>query len=272
MKKLWLLLGGLCLALLMCEKPSTEEPNQVVDLSVEATEGGKGVVLTWEPADNAETYNVYFNGELLLSEITAAEYIHASPTKTGYYTVSALASDQEGPESDSVSTEPVIQVHIVYELNGEGDQGIAWDVKAESTAVYPMVDETHQDKIDCYFTDWIPGCDGCYEIGDYSLTSGEELWEDNGNTWLDPSGWRQTGISDSLEGVSFDEVGLVPYYSLDSLMYYNYTDVSVGGIYAIWGEDGYYGLIEVQDMDPPIGQLTVRTAFQRIKEFRLFKR
>lgn len=240
------------------------ELDKVTGLTAEATADGAGIHLTWDPVANAETYNVYFNGELLLDGITVTEYTHAEPGMTGVYTVSASAGGQEGPESDPLSTEPIaIQDLTVWELNGAGEAGIGWDVVAEAVVTYYMADNSNADKIDCYFTNW-EGIAGGFG-GPYSLASPDMLPEDPGDPTGGSSGWRTSGISDPLTQ-NIEEINLVP----PENDYFNYTDVTVGETYAVLTQDDYYALIQVISIDETVGQVDIRTTFQPIQGSRLF--
>jgi hypothetical protein len=227
-----------------------------------------GIKLTWDPTDYAESYNVYFTPydyyneeELLADSITTTEYTHADPEYTGYYRVSAVSGGMEGPKSEELSTMPTyIQDLSVYELNGSGYSGISWDVLSGYASPYSMADETYRDVIDCYFTNLATD----YESTPYYLAGADVVADDEGNTWLDPTGWRAARVSNSV-GMNIYEVTLAP-----EGPYNEFTEVSTYETDAVFTEDGYYALVEVQDIYSWDGEVYIYTTFQPIKGFRLF--
>jgi hypothetical protein len=235
------------------------EPGTVTGLKAEGTTDGLGINLTWDILSGADSYNVYLDGVLMLDEITINEYTHY-PEETGSYTVTANTGDNEGPESEPLSTEPIItDPFMVSELNGMTAGGIGWDAATGIASAYSMADVSYQYIIDCYFTNWSSGFSGVYD-----LASPVELENDEGNTWLPTTGWRESGISEPLSE-SFENVRYAP-----EVGYYPYASVVINAVNAVWNEDDYFALIEVQDIDIGAGQITIRTAFQPIKGFRLF--
>ncbi|MBA7624625.1 hypothetical protein ES703_32035 [subsurface metagenome] len=243
-------------------------PAQVTGLTAEATTNGAGFKLTWEPAENAETYKVYFrpydyyyDEELLADGLTTTEYTHANPEYTGRYRVSGDAGGMEGPKSEALSTESTpVRYLEVCELNGPGYSGISWDVLTGFPASYLMADETYQDRIDCYFTNLATG----YTDTPYYLAGADVVAEDEGNTWLDPDGWRAARVSDPVDFHIY-EGGLAPAGS-----YKKYTEVEEYETYAVLTEDGYYALMYVEYIDPGRGEVDISTTFQPIKGSRLF--
>lgn len=243
-----------------------EIPGEVRNLAVEAADAGASVKLTWsEPTDATgdETYSVYFDGadEPLLDGITALEYKHTEPGKTGEYEVTVVV---DGEESDGVtiSTEPVTPTtHQVYELNGELESGLGWTVSTGSAATYSMANDNNKTNIHCYFTDLELGF-----AGDYNLAGAYVVETDPGNTWMpNTSGWDQTTVTDPLDE-SFDNVTIAP----GANNYYNYSPAIIGETYAIQTEDGHYGLVEVSGIDKTYGTVDVKVTFQPIQGLRLF--
>lgn len=245
----------------------TRIPGEVTGLAAEGTADGAGIKLSWDPADNAETYKVYFRDyyyydEILLADsITTTSYTHKNPERVGTYRVSAYAGGMEGSKSEELSTMPgYIQDLSLCELNGMGASGISWNVQAAYPSSYSMVDESYRDVIDCYITNLATG----YEDIPYYLAGADVVAEDQGNTWLDTTDWRAARISDALT-TSIEDVTMAPAGS-----YNKYTEVSMHETYAVLTEDGYYALIEVQNIDTWNGEVNIQTTFQRIKGLRLF--
>jgi hypothetical protein len=238
-----------------------ELPNAPTNLEAKAINEGLGIELSWTGVTDADDYTVYFNGELLEEEITVTYYQHVTDCEPGTYVVTAFIGSEESDDSDALSTEPIaIADKQVWELNGAGSSGIEFDVLGNAIATWSMEDESHQGKIDCYFSDWALG----YGSTPYYIVSANQVGDDPGNTWLDADGWRETGISDYLTA-NIGDVTEVPFTG-----YYSSSEVVTGETYATYTEDGYYGLIQVISVSTANGQVDIKATFQLVEEFRLF--
>jgi len=238
-----------------------ENLDQVTGLVAQATTDGLGIRLTWDAVTNAESYSVYFNGVLMLDEITVTEYTHADPGETGSYTVSASAGTTEGQESVPLSTEAsAIQELTVGEINSQINAGIGWDVNTGSASSYHMADDTHKDVVDCYFTDFEASFSGSYV-----LASADVAESDPGIVWSIGTGWRASALTDHL-GMSIEDVTQVTDQG-----WYNYSDDLVQGeTYAVWIHEGYYALVGIVSINKGNGEVQIKTRFQPIQGFRLF--
>ncbi|TET24022.1 MAG: fibronectin type III domain-containing protein [Candidatus Stahlbacteria bacterium] len=241
-----------------------ELPGEVRNLAAEAADEGASVKLTWtEPTDATgdETYSVYFDETLVEEEISVTEYKHFEPGKAGEYEVTVVSGNEES-EGVKIDTEPVTPTtHQVYELNGELESGLGWNVSTGSAATYSMANDNSKTNIHCYFTDLEVGF-----AGDYNLAGAYVVETDPGNTWMpNTSGWDQTTVTDPLDE-SFDNVTIAP----GANNYYNYSPATIGETYAIQTEDGHYGLVEVSGIDKTYGTVDVKVTFQPIQELRLF--
>lgn len=175
-----------------------------------------------------------------------------------------MVNSFDGEESYSgwnsrLDLEPTTVVTLtVYELNGTSYSGIGWDTASGDAAYFSMTDESNQDDIDCYFTDYVYGFDGIIH-----LASPSELVNDTGNTWLDTAGWRTTLISGALG--DFDTITVAP--PVDG-NYNSAAPVAVNQTYAIKTQDGYYGLIQIEGIDETLGEIYIKATFQPIKGLR----
>lgn len=249
--------------------PPNGDVSTPTGLTVEATTDGAGVKLTWNAVTvegEDVTYDVSFDGTLLLDEITALEYTHTAPGKAGEYEVIAVAGSEESDPA-KFSTDPITVATLqVWELNGSGSSGIGFDVTNKAVVTYSMATDAEKTHIDCYFTNWL-GQSGGFG-GEYDLCSpAENLQDDPGKPFTeDVSGWHTTGISDDLVK-NIDAVDMV-----DSTGYYSRPSVPVaeGGTYAIYTQDGYYGLIQAVSISTANGAVDIKATLQTIKGLRLF--
>jgi|GEM_PF-3418189 len=233
-------------------------------LQAEGTTDELGIKLTWSPVTDAESYNVYFDGELLMDEVTVTEYSHAEPGKVGEYTVTSVAGNDESPDSDPLSTAPMTPVSLeVDEINGAKESGIGWSVLGTGAIQkYSMGSATNKDEVYFYYTDFSAGSAGIFE-----LARASEVETDPGVTWDVGTGWHNGGVTVTLAD-AFDDIASVP-----TTGYENYNTAIVNATQAVWidagGGDGYYGLIETTKIDG--ATVGCRVTFQKVKNFALFK-
>ena len=243
-----------------CVPPSVDK---VTNLKIEAANDGAAVKLTWDAIENADEYNVYFNGTLLAT-VENTEYTHSfdndADAKTGEYRVSAVIGGTEGEQSDAVDDIPVITDNVqLYEIGGTGSSGFGWNVNTGAAASFSMADASNASSIDLYFTNWTTGYAGTYDIASPHLVD-----QDEGASWLHgTTGWRTTGIAEITE--LFDDATILP-----STGYNNYVEnVTQGNSYGVYTQDGYYGLIEVKSISEANGTIDTRSAFQKVKGLRI---
>lgn len=245
-----------------------ELPGEVRNLAAEAADDGASVKLTWsEPTDATgdETYSVYFNGTLLLEDITALEYKHTEPGEAGEYEVTVVTGSDES-EGVKIDVYPIDVASItVWELNATGNSGIGFDVEGEAVATYSMgATSTNRGKVDCYFSNFT-GLSGGFGTP-YYLTSPDQVPADPGDP--DPSftGWKVSGISDPVGG-NIEDAKIAP----GSGSYYNRSDeVVINETYAVSNEEDYYGLVQVISINETNGQVEAKVTFQPIQGLRLF--
>ncbi|TKJ42985.1 hypothetical protein CEE36_05735 [candidate division TA06 bacterium B3_TA06] len=238
-----------------------------------ATDDGAGVKLSWNTVTvegEDVTYTVSFEDTELLDEITATEYIDTDPGKAGKYEIIAVAGGEESDPAE-FSTEPItIETKSAWELNGQGNSGITFNVIGKTIDLYSMaVTSNDLDKVDCYFSNWEAGTTEF--PGPYYLASPSEIVDDPGKLDYDFDAWRVTGISNALEG-DIEAIDTVPGTKAQTgeENYFNVTEVTINSAYAVSNQDDYFGIIEVTNIDDATGEVSFKATFQPIQGLRLF--
>jgi len=140
----------------------------------------------------------------------------------------------------------------VWEVNGDRESGISFSPFYEYIYTCWMNDVDNQELIDCYFTD--------YHIGfgqvPYYLASPGEVSNDSGATFLPDTGWRVTGVSDTL-GADLEAIQIAPATGYEAA-----RPVIVGEVYAIRTQDDCYGLIRVDAINNANGEVYLTVMLQ----------
>lgn len=235
-------------------------------LQAEGTTDELGIKLTWSPVTDAESYNVYFDGELLMDEVTVTEYSHAEPGKVGEYTVTSVAGNDESPDSDPLSTAPLTAVIMsVDELNGDQASGIGWSELSKDGTIqsYSMATAENKAHIYFYYTDFDVTDDGEYELAVAAM-----IEQDPGAPSGMGTGWHTGGVTTQLAD-AFGDVAQVPITG-----YETFNMPTENATQAVWIQvegGGYYGLIETTNIDKNLAQVDIKITFQPVKNFALFK-
>jgi hypothetical protein len=242
----------------------------IANISVVALSGGDGVKVSWSSIAPYSSgcwgkteewlYALYLDGELVADSLEETEY---DLDEYGHIieVVGFGSAGETEPAVISVAPAPVTGL-TVYELNGDGASGVGFDPAAKSTAAYTMTDSTNRDDIDCYFTNWLDYSGGFG--GTYYLASANQVASDPGGEGFAATGWRSTSITDALDVSGIEDVEIVP-----ALGYASVADsVQAGETFAILTQDGYYGLIQVMDIDTTNGQIEIKATFQPIQRLR----
>ena len=75
----------------------------MVPMHLKATNDvSKGLLLEWQPAYDAESYNVYCNGELIASNVTETNYIIAIESSAAVYYVTGVKGEVESSPSNKI--------------------------------------------------------------------------------------------------------------------------------------------------------------------------
>ncbi len=214
------------------------------------------VVLDWDPNPSDEEvdgYIIYFNS-VAVDTTENETYTHTDPQESGDYYVTAYKGEDESDPSTTQTTIPVIDDNVeLAEIGATGESGYGWNTTSGQGTEYSMADATYAGSIDLYFTDFATGYAGTYNIASPDL-----VLSDPGASWLaGTSGWRLTGF-DPLPD-DFDDVTVVPLSG-----YVNYEEIVGNTTYAVYTEDGHYGLVEVQSWSTTTGMVQLRTAFQTV--------
>ena len=245
---------------------SAVEAPDVFNISVEAQPGGDGVKIEWSEIPPYSSgcwgkseewlYALYVDGVLVADSLEEPEYDLYTYGQEIVVFGFCSAGETDGIR---ISVAPIAVVTLsVWELNGTGKSGIGFVVFGEWISTYMMSDSTNRDKIDCYFTDFNQG----YQ-GPYSLASADQVIYDLGYSGS-TTGWRETLISEALDVSDIKDVEIVPAQG-----YANAADsVEAGNTYAILTQDGYYGLIQVIEIDETDGEIEIKATFQPIKGLR----
>jgi hypothetical protein len=242
---------------------STATPPWNVNFDV--TPDGEGIKLVWSaPSDYDEGSGCWGKKDSEYLYIITIDGVDIDTVEETEYTlyercsVIEIAALKDGERSEPlrISVAPADVVTLeVWELNGYGASGIGFGI---SIYTYMMSEATNRDEIDCYFTDF----NQCYQ-GLYSLASADQIIYDQGYSGS-TSGWRKTLISEALDVSDIDDVDIVPAQG-----YGNAADsVKAGNTYAILTQDGYYGLIQVMEIDETTGEIEIKATFQPIKGLR----
>jgi hypothetical protein len=241
----------------------------IANISVVALSGGNGVKVRWSSIAPYSSgcwgktedwlYALYLDGELVADSLEEPEY-----DLYEYGHIIEVVGFGSAGETDPavISVAPVdVTEFTVYELNGEGASGIGFDPAAKSIAAYTMTDSTNCDDIDCYFTNWVDYSGGFG--GTYYLASANRVIYDPGYSG-GVTGWRSTSITEALDVSGIEDVEVVP-----ALGYASVADsVEAGETFAILTQDGYYGLIQVINIDTINGQIDIKATFQPIQRLR----
>ena len=116
------------------------------NVKAEAT-SESSIKLTWDAADNAISYNVYYNGELLKGNIRTKQYniINLEPNTEYCYTVSSSNGDVESDQCEPVCTstlgdgiEEMISSFNVYPNPVDDKLYIETEVEIEEVIVYDV--------------------------------------------------------------------------------------------------------------------------------------
>jgi hypothetical protein len=215
------------------------------------------VVLAWTAVtEDIDGYIIYFNSAAV-GTVTVTSYTHADPQETGTYYVTAYSGDTESDPSTSESTVPVIDSNVeIAEIGVSGQEsGYGWNTTSGQGTEYSMADGTHAGSIDLYFTDFVPGYAGTYNIASPHLVldPGE-----TGASWLaSTSGWRTSGFYELTD--NFDDITVLPLTG-----YYNFEEIAGNNTYAVYTDDGHYAIVEVQSWSTSTGLVQIRTAFQTV--------
>lgn len=241
----------------------------IANISVVALSGGDGVKVSWSSIAPYSSgcwgktedwlYALYLDDELVADSLKETEY---DLYEYGHIieVVGFGSAGETDPAVISIASVPVTEL-TVYELNGDGPSGVGFDPAAKSIATYTMTDSTNRDDIDCYFTNWVDFSGGFGGL--YYLASANRVIYDPGYSG-GVTGWRSTGITEALDVSGIEDVEVVP-----ALGYASVADsVQAGETCAILTQDGYYGLIQVMDIDTINGQIDIKATFQPIQRLR----
>lgn len=242
----------------------------IANISVVALSGGDGVKVSWSSIAPYSSgcwgktedwlYALYLDGELVADSLEETEYDLYEYGKEIEVVGFGSAGETE-PAKISIASVPVTDL-TVYELNGEGASGVGFDPAAKSIAACMMTDSTNRDDIDCYFTNWLDYSGGFG--GTYYLASANQVTSDPGGEGFVATGWRSTSITEALDVSGIEDVEVVP-----ALGYGNAADsVEAGETFAILTQDGYYGLIQVINIDTINGQIEIKATFQPLQRLR----
>ncbi|UCC12340.1 MAG: hypothetical protein JSW02_02050 [candidate division WOR-3 bacterium] len=220
------------------------------------------VVLDWdEVTEEIDGYIIYFN-DVAADTVTTAGYTHLDPQVSGVYYVTAYSGEDESDPSATATTVPeVVDDITVYEINGSGSSGFGWDRTDGSATAYSMADATNAAFIDFYFSDWAAGF-----AGDYSFISPDLVETDPGVTWPMSGTWNSSAFTDVLPE-QFADVIVVPETGYFTSMEVTATNAT----YAVYTDDGYYGMVEVKSMNTGDGTLSLRVAFQMVPGLRILE-
>jgi hypothetical protein len=220
------------------------------------------VILDWdEVTEEIDGYIVYFNNAAI-DTVATAGYTHADPQESGVYYVTAYLGEDESDPTPDESTVPVIVDDItVSEINATGSSGFGWSRTSGSATAYSMADATNAAFIDFYFSNW-----GSGYTPPYGFISPDLVETDPGVTWNMSGTWNASSFTEDLTE-QFDDVILVPgtgYYTTQEITATNAT-------YAVYTEDGYYGMVEVKSINAGAGSISLRVAFQLVPGLRIFE-
>lgn len=219
------------------------------------------VVLDWDAVtEEVDGYYLYFN-TAAIGTLTTAGYTHVDPQETGTYYVTAYLDEDESDPSTTESTAPIINTNVeLCEIGGTIESGYGWNTTSGQGTKYSMADATYAGEIDLYFTDFLIGY-----AGTYNISSPDETQNDAGAAWLHgTSGWRQSGFLEITE--AFDDVTVLP-----TTGYTNYEEIVGNTTYAVYTADKHYGMVEVQSWSTTTGLVQVRTAFQTVPELAILE-
>ncbi|MCK4231561.1 hypothetical protein KAX21_01300 [candidate division WOR-3 bacterium] len=242
----------------------------IANISVVALSGGDGVKVSWSSIAPYSSgcwgktedwlYALYLDDELVADSLEETEY---DLYEYGHIieVVGFGSAGETDPAVISIAPTPITEL-TVYELNGDGPSGIGFDPAAKCVASYTMTDSTNRDDIDCYFTNWVDYSGGFGGL--YYLVSANQVTSDPGGEGLAATGWRSTSITEALDVSGIEDVEVVP-----ALGYASVADsVEAGETFAILTQDGYYGLIQVINIDTINGQIDIKATFQPIQRLR----
>jgi hypothetical protein len=263
MKKLLIAPLVLCFGLLFVNCESEVTLTAPANFALTANTDGISVDLDWDASPTSEEvdgYYIYFNDVLLDSSTTNA-YTHTDPQESGDYYVTAYQGETESEASTELTTVPVLTATTsLGEINAATESGFGWNLTSGQGSTFSMADETNAGDIDLYFTDWQAGYAGTYDIQNPA-----DVVTDPGAGWLvGTTGWKVSGFIE-LTPV-FDSVTTVP-----TTGYSSYLTVTEGFAYAVYTEDGHYGMVEVIDIDVANGTISVRGAFQTVADLAILQ-
>lgn len=243
--------------------------------SVYLTAAGDGelVQVCWTSVDSAEGYILYFmaTNDAVWNTIYVAQgaddtcYIHDPHGRTGFYRVTSYRGTAESRTSQIVSTIPVETDTItICDVNYDNVEnyysGYGWSRSDGSGQAYSMLFPDNASSIDFYFTNFLDDCNtqpfyfaspAFARTTTDSLIVREGAWRNNGIKWVERQ-FAMTVLPDTGYSDSFQ---VVP-----------------DAFYAVKTQDGYYGLIEVRDLNQDSGFVSIRTWFQKVHGLRLFQR
>ncbi len=230
---------------------------------------GLWVRITWSCVDSAEGYIVQYRmiGDSVWMLIATMQnaydttFVHDPEFHTGYYRIFAFRDSSSSRPSDVVSTVPVeTQTLSLSEVNLGGNSGYGWDRITGEGQTFSMTYPVNSDFVDFYFTNlrtnyssapFYIASPAYSQMGMDSITIPGANWRDNGIKWVE----RDTAS-----------------FLLPQTGYITHEEVAENAYYGVKTEDGYYGLIFVEDVDTSRGLLYLRTWFQKVHGLRLFER
>ncbi len=230
---------------------------------------GLNVRITWSRVDTADGYVLQHKilGDSLWILVATmrnsqdTSFVHDPDFHTGYYRVLAIKDSFISRPSETVSTVPVETDPLeLREINIIGNAGYGWDRSSGEGHTWSMVYPINAEFVDFYFTNFMTD----YSSPPFYIVSPAYSQFSADSVMVPPSNWLENGI----QWVSMDTAA----YLLPDHGYLTHVELAEGAYYGIQTQDGYYGLVYVEDIDTLSGTLRIRTWFQKVQGLRLFQR
>ncbi len=239
------------------------------EVALSSENNGLWVRISWSPVDSADGYIIQYRalGDsvwMLIATMQSAQettFVHDPDLHVGDYRVFSFKNDELSMPSEIVTTVPVATETIeLRELNLGGNSGYGWDRINGTGSSYPMFYPVNAAVVDFYFTNLRSD----YSTPPFYIASPSYSRMSLDSIMVPGAAWRDNGI----RWVQRDTAAFL----LPDTGYTTHEEAAENAFYGVKTQDGYYGLIYIQDIDTTAGELRLRTWFQKVRGLRLLER
>ncbi len=242
-----------CDSIAVC--PTEEIINPATALVLTATTNGLGVNLAWtgSTTEDIDGYKVYFNGTIIVDDVTTTSYQHTNPGRLGDYEVVAVRDDEESDPATASSELVEGTSNSIYWMSDpspDHPSGFGWS-KFDGSAIEYTLSAANHPYIHIVLDSEMD------IISPHIELSGVDI----NNTFFDfiPEGYSSITQAGPCHGEYFDYYG-------------TYIDGEVGEAAVVAlpdGSDYYYCKMEVTSVNDTDHSITIRWGFQLIPDLRL---